>query len=400
MNRNGRRTRIISLLGQSSLDKVAVLFSFFVLFLLSSCRHHDEPYFPEPEQDCRQTVLVFMPWADNLQSSFSQNIEMIESAVVANDGLKGQRLLVFRSSSKYEASLVEILYGRGKCYHDTLKHYNSFRPMTVEGVERVVGDMRKYAPSADDRYSLLMGCHGTGWISVDNWNRAPRRVIGGRFADEQMNIDDFARAISQTGTKFELICFDDCYMAGIETAYELRNVTRWLVASTCEIMNYGLPYDKIFIPLTSAEGPQFETVMQSFNSFYSAYRWPYGTLSAIDCAELEATAEIMRTINLRFAFDADELNDIQILDGLSPTIFFDMGDYVNHLCKDGNLREQMAEQMQRLVPYSTHTPAFYSVYIQGSVDIKDYSGITISDPSLNIKATAGLQETAWWKATH
>ena len=43
----------------------------------------------------------------------------------------------------------------------------------------------------------------------------------------------------------EYILFDDCYMSTVEVAYDLKNVTSHLIASTSEIMAYGMPYDKI-----------------------------------------------------------------------------------------------------------------------------------------------------------
>ena len=41
------------------------------------------------------------------------------------------------------------------------------------------------------------------------------------------------------------ILFDDCYMSTVEVAYDLREVTNYLIASTSEMMAYGMPYHKI-----------------------------------------------------------------------------------------------------------------------------------------------------------
>ena len=368
------------------------------LYPLVSCNNHND--FPKPETFCQQTVLIFMPWADNLQSAFNRNIRMIEYAIRQHHGLYGQRLVVFRSNSPTEASLVEIIYGRDSCYHDTLKYYHDFRPMTVDGVAQVISDCRRKAPSIAKRYGLIMGCHGSGWLTVENWNRAPRRVIGGTNSKDQMDIADFAEGIARTGTKMEFICFDDCYMAGIETAYELRNVTTWLVGSTSEIMAYGLPYETIFHSLTAIP-PDYASVMQGFYSFYTKYgNYPYGTFAAIDCREVETTAMIMRDINSQYTFDLSQLKDVQRLDGFAPTIFFDMGDYIDKLCTDETLSEQMRAQLERLVPYKVHTGAFFSVVNHAATPIETFSGITISDPSQNPMAVAGIEETGWWKATH
>lgn len=50
----------------------------------------------------------------------------------------------------------------------------------------------------------------------------------------------------------EYILFDDCYMSSLEVAYDLRHVTRHLIACPTEIMVYGMPYSHIGeIPTTA-----------------------------------------------------------------------------------------------------------------------------------------------------
>lgn len=50
--------------------------------------------------------------------------------------------------------------------------------------------------------------------------------------------------------KMEYILFDDCYMSSLEAAYDLRHVTRHLIACPTEIMAYGMPYSHIATPTT------------------------------------------------------------------------------------------------------------------------------------------------------
>lgn len=389
------------------ITKAKTLAWFLAAILLTAC-HHEEKEEPQPEQHTQRTLLMFLPWASDLQWAFDSNVKMAEKNIRENGGLQGQRLLVFRSTSEYDASLVEIYCYRDSCYHDTLRTYRNFRPTTIDHLSAVVNDMRVLAPSETGRYAMLVGCHGSGWITVNSWFGAkgqgagddgPQRAIGGNTSDTQMDIADFAEGIRATGLTMDFICFDDCYMAGIETAYDLREVTTWLVASTCEIMDYGLPYDLIFSDLTALT-PRWPDVMQKFYNFYKAYSTPCGTLSAIDCREVEATAALMRQINAQYAFDEELLQEVQPFDGMQQHIFFDMGDYVDHLCPDEALRSSMHQQLERLVPSKTHTETFYSVYNWMWNPILSYSGIAISDPTVNVRAVRAVQGTSWWKATH
>jgi len=52
---------------------------------------------------------------------------------------------------------------------------------------------------------------------------------------------------------------------------------------------------------------------------------------------------------------------LQRMDGYTPIIFYDYGDYVEKLCKDPVLLERFEQQLSRAVPYKVHTDYFYSV---------------------------------------
>ena len=43
----------------------------------------------------------------------------------------------------------------------------------------------------------------------------------------------------------QFIMFDDCYMSSMEVAYDLKDVTDYIIASTSEVMAYGMPYEKV-----------------------------------------------------------------------------------------------------------------------------------------------------------
>ena len=42
-----------------------------------------------------------------------------------------------------------------------------------------------------------------------------------------INVNTLAQAIADAGMKMQYILFDNCYMANVETAYELKDVTNF-----------------------------------------------------------------------------------------------------------------------------------------------------------------------------
>ena len=125
---------------------------------------------------------------------------------------------------------------------------------------------------------------------------------------------------------------------------------------------------------------------------------PCGMLAVTDCSEMDNLAAIMKEINSQSTFDTSLIGSLQRLDGYSPVIFFDCGDYVSKLCSVQELLAQFKEQLEQTVLFKRNTEYYYSMS-RGRVRIETFSGITISDPSTSPEA-AGKKETAWYSATH
>lgn len=360
----------------------------------------------------KQTVIMYMPWSGSgIYSYFKRNIEAFETAITDNRGLDGNSLVVFISENGSSSHLIKISYDDGQCLRDTLKSYDfaTYDYTAPDGIAQVLGDAMACSPS--DTYALAIGCHGMGWIpagtSVETRAARDAAAAGqvhqtryfGHSSDVtyQTDITSLAEGISRTGVKMKYVLFDDCYMSNIETAYDMRGAADYLIASTCEIMIEGMPYAEIGIDLLVND---LQGAVQGFYDFYSAFSVPCGTIAVTDCSQVEAMAQLMRDINTAYPGGIDGTDGIQDLDGYTPTIFFDYGDYVTHLCRDESLLAAFNEQLDRLVPYKACTPTYYSSITGRQTAIDTFSGLTISDPTENPAVTAAKATTAWYKATH
>ena len=318
----------------------------------------------------RKTLFMFLPWSTDLTGYFYTNIADME-ACVSRRGLEHERILVFMSTSSTEATMFEIIHSKGKCDRKTLKRYGTSGFTTVEGITGILNDVQEFAPAPV--YAMIIGSHGMGWLPVDgtqadslfrmkkHWEYQEQpltRYFGGLTREFQTDVGTLARGIVGAGVKMEYILFDDCYMSSVEVAYELKEATRFLIASTSEMMAYGMPYATVGEFLLG--NPD------------------YGSLCE--------------------GFDDSLQGELQGLDGYTPVIFYDFADYVLTLCSDPVLTARFREQLERLVPYKTHTGKFYS-RTKGPLPIHTFSGITISDPSTNPMALL-KGTTSWYKATH
>ncbi len=343
-----------------------------------------------------------MPYSgpsSSLYYNFLQNLDDMETAITEMGGLKTTRIIVFLSTSETESKLIEIRYDKGECTRNVLKVYGTYDHTSREGIANILKDVKHYTPAPT--YAIITGCHGEGWLPKLRDNDK-LKYFGGGISKYQIDIDDFAGALSDAGIHAQFLLFDDCYLSCVEVAYSLRNVTDYLIASTSEVMNYGMPYHKILKYLVG-DNPDYNQVCNDFLTFYSSYTYPYGTLGVTDCRNMDAMAAMMKEINATHEYSTETNSELQDLDGghSEPTRYFDFGDYVRHLCgNDEATYDRYNILLKQLVPYKVNTPSFYSGRDGSVTPIKTFSGITVSDPSIDAKAMASKMNTLWWKATH
>lgn len=397
-----------------------------------SCSNGDSPDGPDvPITPVGQTVFMFFPWSNSLLSDFRRTVEDMQT-VVAQRSMKDERIMVFMATSEREAVLFELKKQNGRCLTDTLRRYSD-RPFTSrQWLTSLFSEIMTLAPAS--RYGMVVGCHGMAWVPVQGQRNARKRLgsqerideednlykeerldkegddlmhfevqgpvttrfIGGTYPETQIETTDLADAMADAGLHTEYILFDACYMSSVEVAYELKDVTHYLIASPTEVLSYGFPYITMGKHLLGT--PNYKGIADSFISFYSSYNLPYGTVAVTDCTQLDALAAIAQQIN---AAAAEQLvpNGVQIMDGYSPTLFYDLGHLMSLKGAGTVLTAAFAEQLEKTVPYKGHTGQYFTTLKDAPVDIKHYSGLNTSQGSLNHMADR-LSETAWYKATN
>lgn len=432
-----------------------------------SCSNGDNPDGPDgPVTPVGQTVFMFFPWSNSLLSDFRRTVEDMQT-VVAQRSMKDERVMVFMATSEREAVLFELKKQNGQCLTDTLQRYSD-RPFTSrQWLTSLFSEVMTLAPAS--RYGMVVGCHGLAWVPIQGQRNALKRLgsqerideednlykekridkeglykeeridkegddlmhfevqgpvttrfIGGTYPETQIETADLADAMVDAGLHTEYILFDACYMSSVEVAYELKDVTHYLIASPTEVISYGFPYITMGKHLLGT--PNYKGIADSFISFYSSYYLPYGTVAVTDCTQLDALAAIAQQINAAAeeptnAASAKQINaaaegklntatsgksapnGVQIMDGYSPTLFYDLGHLMSLKNAGTVLTAAFADQLDKTVPYKGHTDQYFTALKDAPVDIMHYSGLNTSQGSLNRMADK-ISETAWHKATN
>ena len=384
----------------------------------------------------KQTILVFYPWTGSKSNTgllgyLQNNIDSICDGIIDRKGLNNSRVLVFLSDKYNHSTLYDLQYNATtkSVNRVPLKEYEGTSYASAEGFADILNEVKTQADALN--YALIVGVHGCGWTYASDWSRYPyyarpsvtrprdnnfsgiqfgpdpnaplTRFFGSvSLAENAMDISTLAEGIRESGLKMQYILFDACYMSNIETAYELKDVTNYMIASGSEIMAAGLPYRSMWSYLNSATPNYSSIVSTSVNFYKNNSSAPFCNLAAIDCRQVEKLASVMKDINAENQLSADvNLDSIQHLDGFRPNLFYDLETYVDSLRPSGYLLDQFKNQLKLTIKASDHTDEAYTcIYSSESFKIKNYCGITISDPSQHSVAIKGREKTGWWKATH
>ena len=355
-----------------------------------------------------RTIIMYLPYSgsgyNNLYSFFEQNIRDVEQSIKQAGGLGTNNLyVVIADNSPNRVYLYRIRMEGTECVHDTIKRYDHPRLMDAQWVTRVINDVKSI--SETPKYVMLVGCHGEGWLPPkNNVTRAKTRWFGG--PGYAISIADFAQGIEQKGIKLEYMLFDDCYLSCAEVAYDLRNATNMLIASTSEVMADGMPYAEVFQYLSSPQ-PNFGQLVNNYIAHYQRQSYPYATIGVINTQYIQSMAQLMKQVNATYTWNTANNHQLQDLDGdhFVPTVYFDFGSYAHTLFGSNlALYSQYQTLMAQLVPYKGNTAYIYNA--SGTTTrVNEFSGITISDPSANTgqygyNVALLKTQTAWWAASH
>lgn len=379
-----------------------------------------------------QTMLLYMP-GRALANFYENNVKGIREAVNAFVPGDGRILVCRQSQSQSQAELFEIYYDieTQQSAAQTLKTYGQFNAADPASLRTMLTDAAALAPA--DRYGLIVGCHGKAWVPAKNgvmssyalragdagddlWTPAPDALQTRSFGDTgyEIDIQAFAEVLEALPYDLDYLVFDACFMANIETIYDLRNAAEYFVSAPCEIMSAGFPYARI-VPYLFADGGTQYALQRVCEEFYRFYNddWQSvegnaqsGCISMTVMSEVGALVPIMQRINATpNAYDPGEL---QYYEGMLTHLFYDLGDYVETICSDKTLLTEFTAQFDKAFPPACRlaTPAFYSAYNPASAPgpgtgmhpVTHYSGISTSEPSA--KYTDDNRRTAWYLATH
>ena len=396
-----------------------------VVFCLFTGCHDDlvSPDSPTPRAEAERTVIVYMAGDNSLGNTLSYNAIPLDTTemVKGKDMIPGDvNFIVFVDDMQHTPAIYELSRSGGmqlwKRYEEELCTTDSLTMLNV------LREIEYYFPAR--HYGITFWSHASGWAPERQSTRM--KTFGKDETNPtgklEMEIPVLHDVLAQL-PRFDYIFFDACFMQCIEVAYELRDVTNYMIGSPAEIPGPGAPYDKLIGALCTSD---VKGIVQGYcdkypgtydNFFYSGV-----LLSCIDCSKLEELAEATGHFLTPFYMNRTEqspsahnfqayCNDYKYY--LTQfTYCFDMRTTMFNLLSEEDYTVWM-ELYNEAIPLYLHSdppndyslPSWYSIFCYPSYqkiqNPKCYGGVSMFVP-LNVYNGYGwnqdFRKTSWYKA--
>ena len=198
-----------------------------------------------------RTVLVYLAGKNNLSESLQTNLEQMKagSKCIGNNTLLA---FVRRDIQGEQPWLARVSNGEltdSVSLDDMGISTSNMQACNPELMEQVLKYAYSHYPA--NEYGLVLGGHSTGWLieqepgdtrafGVDNGDGYTYSSRNRRW----INVPTMASVLERV-PHLKFIFADCCNFMCLETMYELRNVTDYIIGSPAEIPAEGAPYEQI-----------------------------------------------------------------------------------------------------------------------------------------------------------
>ncbi|MDR2383735.1 MAG: hypothetical protein LBD76_07640 [Prevotellaceae bacterium] len=359
---------------------LASLFCFMSLF--SSC--YKKQYTPPLKT---RTVVVYMVGDNTLNSYVDPDINEMERGW--KDSFDGD-LIVYVDQKRTAPYLLKISSDRtNSIVSKEVMKYSEQNSSSPEVMEQVLTDIKNMYPAKS--YGLIFWSHANGWLPASS-------SVTKAFGDDGGKSMDITELAKLRG-KYDFFIFDACDMMGVETAYELKDNTDYIVASVTEILAGGFPYDEI-LEYLFMENADLVSVCQKFMKLYRAYsdiEMRTAALSVVKTASLDNIATASKSLMQKYKSNIENLDvsQIQKYDSEKTTLFFDFLDFMERIAGDDSELQTLRDHLSSTVIFEDHTPSILNEF-----DIERSCGLSCYIPGQNRNLDDAYALTSWYKAVY
>ena len=383
--------------------------------LLSACSKDDD----EQKTPQTRTVLVYMS-AENTLSSYAEADlkEIMDASIQLTED---DQLLVW-----YDRAKKDELPWLARMVNGKLRDSVSIADMQISNKDDYSSDphvfekVLTYAYShypAVEGYGLVLWSHASGWLKADSIAYSRAYGVDNGINSSYSNNGPFLniptiRRILEGQPHLDFIMADCCNFMCLESIYELRSVTDYIVGSPAEIPDPGAPYATV-VPEMFKRQNAAKGIMQKYAECYQDAL----PLSVAKTSEMEALAEatndVLKAIYSRLGMEYPDMTGMIHYYNESPgrfypyyNIFYDAGDFVKQYATDAEYK-QWKTALDRVVIDKAFAKSWmvnkswYTHYSDFEMTEERYHGVSMfvpQDPGFGYykRYNNDIKMMAWW----
>ena len=290
--------------------------------MLTAC--HKDKHDDEPQQPATQSVLVYIAGDNNLQQFIIDDVkQMMEGSKLLG---KDCNLLLFVDQKGKRPYFMKLENG------DTLRVKTLEEEVKSSNAETLRSAMKWMVDNYEARnYGLVLWGHADGWVVWQPAQSRPRRSYGQDTTggEEWMNISEMADALA-TLPHLRFIFADCCCFQCVESAYELRHVTDYLIGSAAEIPGEGAPYQTVIPHLFDQREDFYALVCDDyFEQVSVGYQEPVSVVKSSEMDQLAQATRVALTQSLQpISEQGENYPDVEGLIYYYDQTLFDMQDFM------------------------------------------------------------------------
>lgn len=387
------------------------------IVLLAGCSNESPTPDPQPiPTSSNRVVLAYLVANNNLEDDILTNVQwMYQSLAEVTDTctllvyFKGQSASTYVSGAKilkYQAdghgyiNEEPILTGKDRTSQNIIAQAETHDAASGLATDPEVMStnfekMKQLAPAKN--YGIIFESHGTGWLPAGT---SKARSFGqDGSTSNSINMPEMASALETAfpDKNVDFILFDACMMGTAEVCYELRNATRYCIASVMESPADGFPYHLFLNKLYEDEVDYVYVCDETIR--FNTQQGSWGTYAVVDCSQMEQLADATKK-QLAAHADAVASLDISSLVQYGAYKFtqfsYDMG-YLVKTLNGGTMPDEYQQALDKAVTYKICMEESYG----GITPRKDTFcglGMYLPDRSISVNWDAYYPSLAWYTA--
>lgn len=323
-----------------------------ILMFLFSCKRSEEDIFVIKKEALKKVVIVYMSANNSLASSAYTNINQMEEGFEQKNG----KLIVYAKIFGQQPTIYEITKDNSpQIVSRKVRVYNDHDASNPDIMKMIFSEVQTSYPAKT--YAAILWSHATNWLPKN------ATVSLRSFGDDngsKMDVQDLKYALPNN---LEYLIFDACSMASTEVLYELKDKTRYILASPTEVLSVGLPYNRIEKNLFEDPEVGLPAICDNYYRYYMTQSGnsQSATFSLIKTEKLKQLAQTTRNFLYQHSFTYPDFKRTEVqrldFDPASPMAGFDFMDFLKKNFPGISL-QGLQDAVNEVVLYQVHTPNF------------------------------------------